>query len=135
MVYINSQIPAVERISDEWKTFFFQDLTNPLAADDLDPDGDGASNWTEYLDGTNPRASDLVIGRANATNDVINFSWFASTGVKYFVESKPGIDVANWVASQAAITGSGGTLTTSITNTTHLPFQIFRLRANTQPTP
>jgi streptogramin lyase len=135
MVSVGSLTAPAEILPDEWKTYFFQDLANPLAQADLDPDGDGASNWIEYLDGTNPRASDLVIGRIIATNDIINFSWFASTGVKYFVETKPAIDSANWVATQAAITGSGGTLTTLITNTLHLPFQIFRLRANTQPTP
>lgn len=135
MVYINSPIPAIERISDEWKTFFFQNLTNPLAADDFDPDGDAASNYIEYLDGTNPRASDLVFNGLSEMNDILTFSWFASTGVTYVPEANSQAGSTNWIAVQPPITGAGRIQTGSYTNKAGLPFQIFRLRANTQPTP
>ena len=40
--------------SDEWRAFFFGSVTNSLAADNVDADGDGMANWQEYLAGTNP---------------------------------------------------------------------------------
>lgn len=43
-----------QQTSDEWRTHYFGSVSAANAADSADPDGDGASNAQEYLNGTNP---------------------------------------------------------------------------------
>ena len=41
-------------IPDSWRLLWFGTVSNALSAANADPDGDGASNWEEYVAGTNP---------------------------------------------------------------------------------
>jgi len=41
-------------IPDAWRLVYFGTVSNMLSAANADPDGDGASNWQEYIAGTNP---------------------------------------------------------------------------------
>jgi hypothetical protein len=58
---------AASITSDEWKMSFFGSTTNPLAADDVDADGDGMPNWAEYLAGTNPTNAASCLKFTSAT--------------------------------------------------------------------
>ena len=51
---LSAALPAPSIISDDWKLAFFGSLTNALAADNADADGDGAPNWQEYPGGHQP---------------------------------------------------------------------------------
>ena len=133
-IWVNSYGQS-ERLPDEWKIFFFGNLDNPLADADLDPDHDGASNYVEYLDGTNPRASDFVLSRVGALGDNLSFSWFASSSVQYSLEANPDLSATNWSAVLPPVVGGGQIQTISYTNAAHLPSQSFRLRVNPQTTP
>lgn len=54
-------------IDDAWQEMFFGlgFLTNPDAADSADPDGDGLSNAREFQMGTDPTASNALVGQSN----------------------------------------------------------------------
>jgi hypothetical protein len=88
--------------SDEWKLYFFGSLTNSLAGDDVDADGDGAPNWQEYLAGTDPTnpGSVLQFGGAGfpAGGSGFALSWLTAPGKTYILESIPALGRGNWTA-------------------------------------
>jgi hypothetical protein len=78
--------------SDEWKLHFFGSLTNSLAADNVDADGDGALNWQEYLAGTDPTNPGSVFQFGStgfSTNGVdgVALNWLTAPGKTYVLES------------------------------------------------
>ncbi len=104
------QIPAAkpaEKLPDEWKLAFFGSLTDPSAQADADPNGDGISNWNEYLAGTNPNGLHLQVLDGQWRSDGFNgftLRWFAGLGKTYAVESSS--DLVSW-ASLATVSGTG----------------------------
>jgi hypothetical protein len=87
--------------SDEWKLHFFGSLTNSLAGDDVDADGDGAPNWQEYLAGTDPTNSNSVFEFNSAgisTNGVsgLALSWLTAPGKTYILETIPALGGQSW---------------------------------------
>jgi hypothetical protein len=95
------QPPSVT--SDEWKANFFGSITNPLAADDVDADGDGVPNWQEYLAGTDPTNPLSVFKFSSAafsTSGVngVALNWLTAPGKTYILQSIPAIGGKNWTA-------------------------------------
>jgi hypothetical protein len=89
--------------SDEWKLYFFGSLTNSLAGDNVDADGDGALNWQEYLAGTNPTNALSVFqfdGAGFSANDKsgVTLSWLTAPGKSYVLESIPALGEGGWTA-------------------------------------
>jgi hypothetical protein len=87
--------------SDEWKIAFFGSLTNGLAGDNVDADGDGALNWQEYLAGTNPTnaLSRLQFSSAGFYNNGIRgvaINWLTAPGKGYILQSSPVLNGAEW---------------------------------------
>ncbi|MGO8700499.1 MAG: hypothetical protein ACLQVY_22650 [Limisphaerales bacterium] len=89
--------------SDDWRLFFFGSLTNSMAGDYADADGDGMLNWQEYLAGTNPTnpASRLRFDTAavntNGTPGAA-FGWLTAPGKTYLLESAPSVAGSAWTA-------------------------------------
>ena len=87
-------------ISDEWKTTFFGDATNPLAEDLADPDGDGVPNVLEYFAGTNPTQSgsrvQLTPGWRNSGRD-LGFQLLSAPGKLYVLEGNSNLLDPNWL--------------------------------------
>jgi hypothetical protein len=89
--------------SDDWKVRFFGSISSPLAADNVDADGDGVPNWQEYLAGTDPMNSSSVL--AFAKSDVSSYgpngvalNWLTAPGKNYILESIPAIGGKTWTA-------------------------------------
>jgi hypothetical protein len=87
--------------SDEWKIAFFGSLTNSLAGDDVDADGDGAPNWQEYLAGTNPTNALSRFQFSSATFDAgglsgIAINWLTAPGKGYVLQSSATLNGAQW---------------------------------------
>jgi hypothetical protein len=89
--------------SDEWKLHFFGSLTSPAAADNVDADGDGASNWQEYLAGTDPTnaSSALQFGSpglsTNGTSGV-GLIWLTAPGKTYILQSISAFGGNTWTS-------------------------------------
>jgi hypothetical protein len=99
--------------SDEWKLHFFGSLTNSLAGDDVDADGDGAPNWQEYLAGTDPTNPASVFqfdGAGFSANGAggVALSWLTAPGKTYILESIPALGEGSWTAINTN-TGDGYT--------------------------
>jgi hypothetical protein len=122
-VWVNSAALSPPQItSDEWRLYFFGSLTNALAQDNADPDGDGAPNWQEYLAGTNPTnaLSALQFSSAGflpggAQN--INLSWQTAPGRMYVLESSPAAGGNNWTPVNTNL-GDGNGFQAVLTNHT-----------------
>jgi len=91
-VVVNAAAPPATICSDEWKIRYFGSTTNPAAADNADPDGDGVPNWMEFLEGTDPTnaASKLQFAGAVATvgkgHTGMQFQWNTALGHAYKVQ-------------------------------------------------
>jgi hypothetical protein len=97
-VWVQSSAVHPDQItSDEWRTAFFGSPTSPLAADNVDADGDGMPNWQEYLAGTNPTnaLSKLQLTTASSAQGVA-FSWLTAPGKSYTLQSSPTLTGGNW---------------------------------------
>jgi hypothetical protein len=89
--------------SDEWRMWFFGSLTNALAQDNADPDGDGMPNWQEYLAGTNPTNALSALQLLNPVltsggGQAINLSWLTAPGRTYVLESSATPGGPEWTA-------------------------------------
>lgn len=104
--WVNVPAPAPQDLfPDEWKLQFFGSASaavDPRA----DPDGDGYSHWTEYLNGTDPRQNDLRIHRIFRQSTNIVLEWFAPRGVAFRIESRAALGEP-W-ARLGEVAGGGG---------------------------
>ncbi|MSU32849.1 MAG: hypothetical protein EXS25_09385 [Pedosphaera sp.] len=118
-------------ISDLWETRYFEALfaagTNP----ELDSDGDGVGNRSEFLAGTDPKNSDsflrlnLPSGRANLP---VSVTWASVLGRDYQLEISA--DLFLWSSGGALIRGTGGTHTSTFPALLGRGAYCFRVRVN-----
>ena len=83
-------------ISDEWE---MTHGLNPLVNDgDLDPDGDGMSNWAEYQAGTNPRDPSDTLRIIDITYDsgLVSLRFLAKASRSYTVLTGPTPMPSTW---------------------------------------
>jgi sugar lactone lactonase YvrE len=127
-VVVNGPAAATQVLPQEWLNRFLPDTDPALQAGNADPDGDGASNWVEYLNGTDPKRNDFVVSSQHASGQ-IHLSWFAHAGLSYQIETASNLAPGSWSASGAAIKGTGGSISISFPGTQQ---QFFRVRLATQ---
>jgi hypothetical protein len=83
-------------ISDAWEKYYFGTVSTNRT-DLTDTDGDGMSDYAEFIAGTDPTnaASKLVfLGASVGTNSTVQFQWSAVPGRSYQLLSSP--DLKSW---------------------------------------
>ena len=103
--------PLLHIVSDQWRTNFFGNLTNPNGDPEADPDHDGVPNWMEYQAGTNPTNAASHLGFASAAKPPgfhgVTLNWAAMTGRVYVLETRPSLTSGGWTAVSTNIIGNG----------------------------
>ncbi len=95
----------LDGVSDVWSSLY------PTAgAPAADPDGDGASNLTESLAGTDPTSAASRFTAAAATDSSSNLvlRWFGTAGKSYQIESSA--DLRTWTPFSTARSGTGAAI-------------------------
>jgi len=111
-VAVNAAAPPATICSDEWKIHFFGSTTNPAAADNADPDGDGIPNWMEFLAGTDPTnpQSKLQLacnGYATTKGQThMQLNWLTAPGHAYAIQWSTNLAGGAW-QTLASVAGTG----------------------------
>jgi sugar lactone lactonase YvrE len=105
---------APQEISDDWWRAYFGDGDASLPEADSDSDGDGVSNWAEYLSGTDPTnaASFLklaVVLPSQLQGQGVTLHWPSLPGRRYAVEAASRLDGGVWEQLGPEILGDGET--------------------------
>ena len=102
-------------IPDWWRAQYFGGtgaITNALSCATADPDGDGMSNYQEYLAGTNPTNAASVFKIQGITNNAsgLTVSFQSAWGRNYMLYSSTNLASGAWTAvpSQPVVLGDGG---------------------------
>jgi hypothetical protein len=119
-------------LPDEWE---LANGLDPLDATNIngalgDPDGDGMTNWQEYLAGTDPLKSQDVLrfDHVSCSNFVCLLQFNTYTGHTYAIERLSALGPTNaWVAFTNFIPGTSGQVTVSDPQAT--TSQFYRLKA------
>jgi len=94
-VDMNGKFGTPDGLPDDWQRLYFGTKTSDWDAPNVDSDGDGASNWQEFLAGTNPRDPESVL-KTRITNSPQGrrLSWNTVPGAIYQVQAST--DLQNW---------------------------------------
>ena len=93
-----TQILPTRLSFSEWQAYYFRSPTDPAAAPNADPDGDGQSNMEEYLANTNPTdaTNRLELPRGSITNNgtQVQFTFMQPANRAALVETST--DLVRW---------------------------------------
>jgi sugar lactone lactonase YvrE len=117
-------------IPDTWRLIYFGTISNLLSAANLDPDGDGASNWQEYVAGTNPMDPTSAL-KLMTSGSSPNFSvqWPSVPGKTYMVQSSASLFSTNWTILASNLPGTGMMMQFADTNAPAPPASFYRVQA------
>jgi hypothetical protein len=97
-------------ISDNWRLLYFGTVSNPLSAAGADPDGDGASNWQEYIAGTNPLDGTSAFKFGSAAmpgGSGFVLQWPSVVNKHYTLQSSTSINATSWTTIATNVMGNG----------------------------
>ncbi|HUD48591.1 MAG TPA: chitobiase/beta-hexosaminidase C-terminal domain-containing protein [Candidatus Baltobacteraceae bacterium] len=108
-------------IPDTWRLLYFGTVSNALSAANADPDGDGASNWQEYVAGTNPLDAASVFEFLPATPPAgagFALQWPSVVNKTYTLQYSSSAGPGNWTTVATNMPGTGQPMQWTDPNTT-----------------
>jgi hypothetical protein len=95
-------------IPDSWRLRWFGSVSNLLSAANLDPDGDGHSNYAEFVAGTNPLdgVSHLNVNCSSGAPRTA-LTWPSIFGKQYSVECSSTLFGGSWSVIGTNLSGTG----------------------------
>ena len=109
---LSGQFGTPDGLPDDWQRLYFGTKTSDWDSPNVDSDGDGASNWQEFLAGTNPRDPNSVFKQwMTHTLKGQVLAWSTVAGCVYQVQVTT--DFQNWASygPPRFAAGSGDSLT------------------------
>jgi hypothetical protein len=116
-------------ISDLWEQHFFGTVESPHPPG-TDTDDDYATDWQEFLAGTDPTDPGswfYLAGPVVQPNRTVRFAWLGASGREYVLETSN--DLASWVTVGDTQRGQGDVLSTTLPALDPSLAYYFRLRA------
>jgi len=105
-------------IPDSWRLLYFGTVSNALSAANADPDGDGASNWQEYIAGTDPLDAASVfkfLPGVGPSGGEITLQWPSVVNKVYALQSTPS-PAGGWTTVASNLIGNSQILQWTDTN-------------------
>jgi hypothetical protein len=105
-------------IPDTWRLLYFGTVSNALSAAGADPDGDGASNWQEFVAGTNPQDATSVfkfLPALSSPGSSFTLQWPSVVNKNYTVQSSASAE-GGWSAMASNLVGNSQVLQWTDTN-------------------
>ena len=115
---------------ENWRLANFGTISDSgAAADSADPDGDGRTNFDEYVSDTDPNnpASLFKITQVEMIGGDFVVSFPSSLGRTYTVERSYSLESGSWVALPGEISGTGETISITDTDPTESPRRFYRV--------
>jgi hypothetical protein len=107
-VDLNGKFGTPDGLPDDWQLHYFGSKTSDWDGPNVDSDGDGASNWQEFLAGTDPRDPNSVLKvHLTNTSQGRRATWNTVAGCVYQLQASG--DFVSWDDVGSPRLATGGT--------------------------